>query len=47
MSSCHGDGVSKQFLNFVTTRGYYQFVSFPTRKENILRFDFCKWWANY
>ena len=36
MSSCHGDGVSKQFLNFVTTRGYYQFVSFPTREDNIL-----------
>jgi len=36
MSSCHGDGVSKQFLNFVTTGGYYQFVSFLTREENVL-----------
>jgi len=34
-SSC-GDNTARLFLDFVSTRGYYQLVSFPTREENIL-----------
>ena len=35
-TSSYSDGVSKLFLNFISTRSFYQFVAFPTREENIL-----------
>jgi len=34
-SSC-GDNTARLFLDFVSTRGYYQLVSFPAREENVL-----------